>query len=146
MFDVRALATRGGKHRATSAVGNRPSPLAPVKQSNQLRGRRGAATATRLVALCMLLVISAEGCASLPVVGSGRVAEQWAFTAPWDTRSTSSLLAHSAALDAAILEWIPLDSLSGQPMTPYPDSLSPKLPSSLRRMALVTSYTGDHFN
>jgi spore germination protein YaaH len=84
-------------------------------------------------------------CSSLPIVGR-RAPERWGFTAPWDPRSAASVRAHGAALDGIVLDWIPLDTLTGLPLAPYTDSLAALLPSSVRRMALVTSYLGDRFN
>jgi spore germination protein YaaH len=72
--------------------------------------------------------------------------ELWAFTGPWDVRSDSSLRANAAHLTVAVTGWIGLDSVSGQPIlpSPYPDTLH--LGSTLKRMALVTSWHGDRFH
>src|SRR5690348_10876324 len=45
----------------------------------------------------------------------------WGFTAPWDPRSDSSVVANAARLDAIVTGWIQLDSVSGEPSLLYPD-------------------------
>jgi spore germination protein YaaH len=69
----------------------------------------------------------------------------WAFTAPWDARSDSSLREHEPALDVAITGWIQLDSLTGAPTLLYPDDSS-SAPGPMRRFALVTSWHGRGFH
>ena len=85
----------------------------------------------------LLLPIALGACSSLPIVGRTSV-ERWAFTAPWDPRSATSARVHSAALDAVVLDWIPLDSVTGMPVELYRDSVSATVASGVRRMALVT--------
>ena len=86
-----------------------------------------------------------SACSSLPAVG--RIAtERWAFSAPWDPRSAASVRAHGVALDGVVLDWIPLDTVTGMPFVLYPDSVSAVLPSSIRRMALVTTFVTDQFH
>jgi spore germination protein YaaH len=94
-------------------------------------------------ALFALPLLAVGACASLPIPGRAP-SERWAFTAPWDPRSAASLRAHAAALDAAVTEWIQLDTITGMPFSAYEDS-APPLASGIRRMALVTSYVGDRF-
>lgn len=72
--------------------------------------------------------------------------ELWAFTGPWDVRSDSSLRANAAHLNVAVTGWIGLDSVSGQPILPSPYADTLRLGTSLRRMALVTSWHGDRFH
>ena len=69
--------------------------------------------------------------------------ELWAFTGPWDPRSFASLRANAARLDVAVTGWIALDSSSAKPILPplHPDTT--RLPTSVRRMAIVTSWHGD---
>lgn len=69
----------------------------------------------------------------------------WAFTAPWDARSDTSLRQHEPVLDAAITGWIQLDSLTGHPALLYPDDSS-RRGSSTRRFALVTTWHGHGFH
>ena len=72
-------------------------------------------------------------------------ASVWGFTAPWDPRSDSTVVAIGARLDAVVTGWIQLDSTSGEPSLLYPDSPSrPGAPS--RRFALVTSWHGRRFH
>lgn len=98
--------------------------------------------APRLLALSSALLLPACAAAPRPSVPT----ESWAFTAPWDPRSASSLRAVSARLDAAVLGWVALDSLTGQPTVPFPDTLSRWMPGTLRRLALVTTYGGGRFH
>jgi spore germination protein YaaH len=95
--------------------------------------------------LVFLSLTLSSACASLPVVGRGAV-ERWGFTAPWDPRSAASARAHGPSLDGVVLDWIPLDTLTGIPFVLYPDSVSATLPTGLRRMALVTTYVTDQFH
>lgn len=69
----------------------------------------------------------------------------WAFTAPWDARSDSSLREHAAVLDAAITGWIQLDSVTTRPTLLYADDSS-RAGASTRRFALVTSWHGRSFH
>jgi peptidoglycan-N-acetylglucosamine deacetylase len=68
----------------------------------------------------------------------------WAFTAPWDTRSDSSLRANASRLDVSVTGWIQLDSLTGRPTQLYPDD--PTIASMTTRLALVSSYHGQRFH
>ena len=92
-----------------------------------------------------MLSMALSACASLPVVGRSHV-ERWAFTAPWDPRSATSARVHTASLDAIVVDWIPLDSMTGMPVALYRDSVSAMLPEGVRRMALVTSFVTDQFH
>jgi spore germination protein YaaH len=72
----------------------------------------------------------------------------WGFTAPWDTRSDSSVRANAARFeggDAVVSGWIQLDSITGQPSRLYSDGTSNSLPAS-HRFALVTSWEGQRFH
>ena len=93
----------------------------------------------------LLPLTVASACASLPLVGRA-AEERWAFTAPWDPRSAASVRAHGAALDGVVLDWMPLDTLTGMPFVLYTDSVSAELSTSVRRMALVTSFVTDQFH
>ena len=95
--------------------------------------------------LVVLPLTLGSACASLPLVGRA-IGERWAFTAPWDSRSAASVRAHGAALDGVVLDWIPLDTITGMPFVLYTDTVSAALPSGVRRMALVTSFVTDQFH
>jgi len=72
-------------------------------------------------------------------------ASVWGFTAPWDPRSDSSVVANGSRLDAVVTGWIQLDSVSGEPSLLYPDDAArPGAPH--RRFALVTSWHGRRFH
>ena len=96
-------------------------------------------------ALAAFFLVLSGACSSLPVVGRS-APERWAFHAPWDPRSDASVRAHGVALDGVVLDWIALDSITGLPLRLYRDSLSPTLPSHVRRMAIVTTWLNDRFN
>lgn len=98
-----------------------------------------------LRALVFLPLTLGSACASLPIVGRA-AEERWAFTAPWDPRSAASVRAHGLALDGVVLDWIPLDTITGMPFVLYTDSVSAVLPAGSRRMALVTSFVTDQFH
>ena len=72
--------------------------------------------------------------------------ERWAFTAPWDARSATSASLHASALDAVVLDWIPLDTMTGLPLVLYTDSTRRTSLAGTRRMALVTSFLTDQFH
>lgn len=95
--------------------------------------------------LAFLPLTGGAACATLPVVGRA-AEERWAFTAPWDPRSAASALAHGPALDGVVLDWMPLDTMTGMPFVLYTDSVSAVLPAGVRRMALVTSFVTDQFH
>ncbi|MEO8336011.1 MAG: hypothetical protein ABI664_13620 [bacterium] len=100
----------------------------------------------RILARALGITLALSGaCSSLPVVGRS-APERWAFHAPWDSRSATSVRAHGGALDAVVLDWIALDSLTGLPLQLYRDTLSPLLPPNVRRMAMVTSFLTDRFH
>jgi spore germination protein YaaH len=82
---------------------------------------------------------------STPAKADLRPSQFWAFTAPWDARSDSSLRAHAPALDAAVTGWIQLDSVTGRPELLYPDDTT-RGARSARRFALVTSWHGREFH
>src|SRR5512146_2958087 len=69
----------------------------------------------------------------------------WAFTAPWDARSDSSLRTHRSELDAAVTGWSQLDSVTGQPELLYPDN-APRNGAAASRFALVTTWHGQGFH
>ena len=91
----------------------------------------------RILALALL-----AGCASIPLFRGDDA--WWAFTAPWDARSATSLRSHSAALDVAVTGWIALDSLTGRPALLFADTVP--VAEGVRRFALVTSWMGDRFH
>jgi spore germination protein YaaH len=95
---------------------------------------------------CLALLPLAAACASATRSTASGPPERWGFTAPWDPRSAASVRAHAAELDAVVLGWIPLDSITGAPLSPYPDSLAAALPTPTRRLALVTGYGGGRFH
>jgi spore germination protein YaaH len=80
-----------------------------------------------------VVLVSAIGCATGPRV--------WVFTAPWDARSDSSLVAGVAPRATIVSGWISLDPETGAPTSLFTDSLPRK-----QRFALVTSYRGDRFH
>lgn len=92
-----------------------------------------------------LLFTVVAACSSLPFIGGAKT-EVWGFAAPWDARSAASIDSHGASLDAIISGWVALDSLTGEPKSQFPDSLSQNVPSGTKKMMLVTSFMGERFH
>jgi spore germination protein YaaH len=88
---------------------------------------------------------------TFPADGQSRAASQrpefWGFTGPWDIQSARSVRSHGGKLRAVISGWITLDSASAQPVlpSPYPDTIHPRN-GTPDRMAIVTSWHGEHFH
>ena len=68
----------------------------------------------------------------------------WGFTAPWDSRSDSSVRATTAKLDAVVTGWIQLDSVTSLPSLRYPDST--RNHGGGQRLTLITSWHGERFH
>src|SRR5215471_8457832 len=89
------------------------------------------------------VVACAPGATLVTAPGPARVARSpesvWGFTAPWDPRSDSSVLANGSRLNAVVTGWIQLDSASGEPTLLYPDGLT-RAGAVRRRFALVSSW------
>ena len=92
----------------------------------------------------MLVLGAACSTSALPAANTAPL-ERWGFTAPWDPRSAASVRSSGDDLDAIVTGWIPLDTLTGQPFTLYPDTVARGV-AGRRRMALVTSYVGSSFH
>lgn len=101
----------------------------------------GKRRATRRLAT--LGLAAAAGCATTAPVPTRSAT--WAFAAPLDPHSDSSVHANAAHLDAIVSGWIQLDSLTGQPALLYPDDPQ-RIPPPTRRLALVTSWAGQRFH
>jgi peptidoglycan-N-acetylglucosamine deacetylase len=98
----------------------------------------------RIAALISALV-SLNACAVIPGLARDHT-RYWAFTAPWDARSDSSVRAHAARFDAVVYGWIQLDTLTGAPLSLLSDTLSRGAPASTQPMAIVSNYLGDRFH
>ena len=94
-----------------------------------------AAAATAALAAC--------AASSLPVQTRLRV---WAFTVPWDAKSSASARDHAAQLSSVISGWIQLDSVTGHPFAEFRDTLARNTPSGLRLTAMVTNAVGGRFH
>jgi spore germination protein YaaH len=70
----------------------------------------------------------------------------WAFTVPWEARSSAIARDHIAQLDAVVSGWIQLDSLTGQPFAEFRDTLARARPPALRLMGIVTNAVAGHFH
>ncbi len=125
------FALRGDDARSRARIGQRTRQVHPGLQ----RGR------SMFVALAAVGL--ANACASIPLAPEAPLVT-WAFTAPWDARSDSSVRAHRSALAAIVSGWIQLDSATGEPALPYRDAV-PRIGSALR-FALLTSYQHDRFH
>jgi peptidoglycan-N-acetylglucosamine deacetylase len=109
--------------------------------SSPISQRRFVALAALLPA-CTVAACGPAAVAPRPVNPPPAV---WAFTAPWDQRSDSSLRANSTRLDVAITGWIQLDSMTGAPSALYPDDPS-LIPPPTTRLTLVSSFQGQRFH
>ena len=96
--------------------------------------------ALTVASLCLAVACTAQGPAR-----SDR-AEYWAFTAPWDPASDSSVARHSGSLDAVITGWIAFDSASARPFVTSELRDTRRLPRTTRRFAIVTSWHNDRFH
>ena len=116
-------------------------------------GKRRAAPAALLAAAMLIGGCTANVANPAPVTTPRAPANStdltserfWAFTAPWDAKSDSSLREHEPVLDVAITGWIQLDSTTGHPELLYADD-SARASATTRRFALVTSWHGRGFH
>jgi spore germination protein YaaH len=97
--------------------------------------------APTVVSLCL----AAAACTAQGPARSERP-EYWAFTAPWDPASDSSVARHSGSLDAVVTGWIALDSASARPFVTSELRDTQRLPRTTRRFAIVTSWHNDRFH
>jgi len=103
--------------------------------ARQRRRRRWHRWPPLLAALGAAAVV---GCASRPSV--------WIFTAPWDPRSDSALVAGIAPRATVVSGWISLDTAGGAPESLFADATRDDAARRGERFALVTSYRGDRFH
>ena len=97
-----------------------------------------------ILTACIAIIAGGGTCAGAqPSDPAATPAEVWAFTAFWDERSAESLARNRDALQAVVTSWIALDTITGEPVTLYEDSLAGSEP---RRMALLTSWFGEQFH
>ena len=91
--------------------------------------------------------IALAACASVPLPSVlRRGPEFWGFVVPWDPRSAEVASAHAQQLDVAIAHWLVLDTLPGGLLESGADSIVARSASDTRRMAMVTSWTGQQYN
>jgi spore germination protein YaaH len=98
----------------------------------------------RLHKLGALILLATGACASLPASTAQR--RTWAFTAPWDARSDSSVRLHASHLDGVVSGWLPLDTTSGMPFLLYADTVARSSAASANRIAMVTDGLGGTFH
>ena len=91
----------------------------------------------------LLLAVIVGGCAGVPHL-FGQKREAWAFTAPWDPRSDASVIRHAKQLDVIVSGWIALDSVTGQPLDLFRDTI--RVAPTAKRFALVTSWHNNRFH
>jgi peptidoglycan-N-acetylglucosamine deacetylase len=72
--------------------------------------------------------------------------EFWAFTAPWDPRSTESAVANRDKLDMLVTGWVVIDSLRYIPVLDFGDTLARARPYGPAYAMLVTTYQGSRFH
>ena len=80
-----------------------------------------------------------------PTSQTGASSSVWGFTAPWDSKSDSSVRANASKLDAVVTGWIQLDSVTSVPSLRYPDDSS-RNRGGAQRLTLVTSWHGERFH
>lgn len=97
--------------------------------------------ATALVSLCL-----GSACATAQSANGRARNEIWAFTAPWDTASATSVARNSHRVQAVVTGWIALDSASGAPFIAAALRDTHALARGTRRFAIVTSYHRDRFH
>ena len=91
--------------------------------------------------------LATVGCASLPLPSVlRRGPEFWGFVVPWDSRSADAARQHGAQLDVVIAHWLVLDTVPGGLLESGADSVIARAAPNARRMAMVTSWTGDRYN
>ena len=99
---------------------------------------------TTLVAAATLALAA---CASIPLPSAlRRGPEFWGFVVPWDSRSADAANAHAQQLDVTIAHWLVLDTVPGGLLESGADSLVARAAPETRRMAMVTSWTGQQYN
>src|SRR5688572_12151865 len=97
-----------------------------------------------VVAIITWVGLSASCTAQEPI--REKVAEYWAFTAPWDPASAASVTRNSGRLGAVVTGWIALDSASGRPFVAATYKDTQQLARGVRRLAIVTSWHNDRFH
>jgi spore germination protein YaaH len=97
-----------------------------------------------LFAVLGILVIAA--CAARSLGAPAARLRVWAFTVPWDAKSSATARQHASQLSAVISGWIQLDSLTGQPFAEFRDTLARATPSGMRLMAMVTNAVAGRFH
>lgn len=108
--------------------------------------RSAVALSFGLLGACRTTGTLAAPPASSPVVRDlPPLAAVWGFTAPWDSRSDSTVRASAPRLDAAVTGWIQLDSVTSIPTLLYAGESTSHSPR-VERYALVTSWHGDRFH
>ncbi|HEX6060390.1 MAG TPA: hypothetical protein VFZ11_15375, partial [Gemmatimonadaceae bacterium] len=87
---------------------------------------RAAAARRSSIAAVVLACAAGPAPATSPATSGGgaREAEVWAFTAPWDARSDSSLRVNGASLDVVVTGWIALDTAAGGARHLYDDPVA----------------------
>lgn len=100
----------------------------------------------RLLATAILGTTIAGACAARTLGTPAARLRVWAFTVPWDARSSALAREHAARLDAVVSGWIQLDSLTGAPFAEFRDTLARARPSGMRLMAIVTNAVGGRFH
>ena len=95
----------------------------------------------------MLGSVALVACASIPLPSAlRRGPEYWGFVVPWDRRSADAAVVHAAQLDAVIAHWFVLDTIPGRLLESGADSMIAHAAPGTRRLAMVTSWTGDRYN
>jgi|1185.fasta_scaffold36833_1 spore germination protein YaaH len=104
----------------------------------------------RAIAAAAVGAAIAGACAARTLAPSAARLRVWAFTVPWDARSSALAREHAAQLDAVVSGWIQLDSLTGAPFAEFRDTLRDTLArartSGMRVMGIVTNAVAGRFH
>jgi spore germination protein YaaH len=100
----------------------------------------------RAIAAAAVGAAIAGACAARTLATPAARVRVWAFTVPWDARSSALAREHAAQLDAVISGWIQLDSLTGAPFAEFRDTLARARPSGMRVMGIVTNAVAGRFH
>lgn len=120
-----------------------PRAGAPVIVHGIVRGEQ-VWSGRKLTLAAAVIGAALAACASTAPTPAAPTPVVWAFTAPWDARSDSSLRVNAARVNTAVTGWIQLGSATAEPVAAYRDGAM--LPVGTRRFALVTSWHGKSFH
>ncbi len=108
---------------------------------SRARARTRLAAVSPAAVLCLMLAGTVD-CFRFPAAPRAAVS-YWGFAVPWDSRSATTIAAHSDQLAVLVSGWIAFDTVTFRPISLYPDTT---MSDAASRFALVTTYQGDRFH